>query len=227
MPAAESRRSTRSNLGPAAYVVQGGTGTGGGSPVTLSGMKMLLSWLGPVQLPADTVVTIAARDGFDVLIAIAAALIAATFLAVLLGLLYVFHQSRQAVRAVERMRRQLLEDPGVESMRRAASHIEAVSEVIQEEVTELTRSLGTVSERLQQASDRMEERIEEFNALVKVVQLEAEGVFLDTASTARGVRSGVRKGLEEQDDPDRRDPDGRSQAPDSTDDADPQTDSLS
>jgi len=38
----------------------------------------------------------------------------------------------------------------------------------------------------------MEERIEEFNALMEVVQTEAEDLFLDTASTMRGVRAGAR-----------------------------------
>jgi hypothetical protein len=38
----------------------------------------------------------------------------------------------------------------------------------------------------------MEERIEEFNALIEVVQGEAEDIFLDTASTVRGVREGAR-----------------------------------
>jgi hypothetical protein len=38
----------------------------------------------------------------------------------------------------------------------------------------------------------MEERIEEFNALMEVVQTEAEDLFLDTASTVRGVRAGAR-----------------------------------
>ncbi len=38
----------------------------------------------------------------------------------------------------------------------------------------------------------MEERIEEFNALMEVVQGEAEDIFLDTASTVRGVRAGAR-----------------------------------
>jgi hypothetical protein len=38
----------------------------------------------------------------------------------------------------------------------------------------------------------MEERIEEFNALMQVVQDEAEGIFIDTASTVRGVREGAR-----------------------------------
>ncbi len=157
-------------------------------------MKILLSSaFGTLQLQADTVVSIAARDGYDLMVAVAAGLIAATFLAVLLGLLYLFVQARNTVRAVERIRRSLLEDPAVESLRNTAANVEGISEVVRDEVTELTRSLGAVSERVQQASDRMEERIEEFNALMEVVQSEAEGVFLDTASTARGVRSGVNR----------------------------------
>lgn len=40
----------------------------------------------------------------------------------------------------------------------------------------------------------MEDRIEEFNALMEVVQGEAEEIFIDTASTMRGVREGVREG---------------------------------
>ncbi|TVP57645.1 MAG: hypothetical protein EA351_05440 [Gemmatimonadales bacterium] len=154
---------------------------------------LLSSAIGLLQLQADTVVMVAARDGYDLMVAVAAGLIAATFLAVLLGLLYLFVQARTAVRSVERIRRSLLEDPAVESLRTTAANVEGISSVVREEVTELTRSLGAVSERVQQASDRMEERIEEFNALMEVVQSEAEGVFLDTASTARGVRSGVNR----------------------------------
>ncbi len=48
----------------------------------------------------------------------------------------------------------------------------------------------------------MEDRIEEFNALMEVVQGEAEGVFLDTAATVRGLRAGARQlaepGLEDE-----------------------------
>jgi hypothetical protein len=55
----------------------------------------------------------------------------------------------------------------------------------------------------------MEERIEEFNVLMEVVQGEAEEIFLDTASTVRGVREGARaisslgaRALEDDDDDD-------------------------
>jgi hypothetical protein len=37
----------------------------------------------------------------------------------------------------------------------------------------------------------MEERVEEFNALMDVVQDEAESVLLDTAAVVRGVRAGA------------------------------------
>jgi hypothetical protein len=36
-----------------------------------------------------------------------------------------------------------------------------------------------------------EQRLGEFNALLEVVQEEAEGVFIATASTVRGVRTGA------------------------------------
>ncbi len=39
----------------------------------------------------------------------------------------------------------------------------------------------------------MEERIDEFNALMEVVQGEAESTFLDTASAVRGVKAGARR----------------------------------
>ncbi len=169
------------------------TGTFGADAVTLQIMTMLPMTSVLLQLPADTVVMVAQRDGYDLLVAVAAALIALTFLAVLLGLFFFFYQTRAAIRSVERMRRSLLEDPAVESVRKTVAHVEGISEVVREETTELTRSLGTVSERIRQATDRMEERIEEFNALMEVVQGEAEEVFKDTASTARGVRRGVHR----------------------------------
>lgn len=144
-----------------------------------------------VQVPADTVVLVNARDGHDLIVAIAAGMIAATFLAVLFGLLFLFYQARQAVQAVEKMRVNLLNDPSVDSARAIVGHAEAISKVARDEVTDLTQALGTASDRIRQASDRMEERIEEFNALMEVVQDEAEGVFIDTAATARGLRKGM------------------------------------
>jgi hypothetical protein len=39
----------------------------------------------------------------------------------------------------------------------------------------------------------MEQRIEEFNALMEVIQGEAESAFIKTAAAVRGVREGAQK----------------------------------
>lgn len=72
-----------------------------------------------------------------------------------------------------------------------AANLEYISAQVRTDVERLNGSVKALSERLNQASERMEERIEEFNALMEVVQGEAEGVFLDTASTVRGLRAGA------------------------------------
>ena len=135
--------------------------------------------------------TIAARDGYDVLQALAAASVAATFFGVLLLIVYALVQTRRLAGALERTRKRLSVDPAVESLRKTANHIESISQTLNDEVTKLSESVSRLSDRLTQASDRMEERIEEFNAFIEVVQREAEGAFVEGAATARGVRAGL------------------------------------
>jgi len=147
--------------------------------------------LASIQAPADTVVTMAARDGFDLLLAVAAGIFALVFLVTLAGLLFVFVQIHQAMRSVGEFKDRIASDPAVESLRNTTANVEAISETLRNEVAELSRSVGHLSDRLTQASNRMEERIEDFNALMEVMQEEAEDVFVDTAATARGVRRGI------------------------------------
>lgn len=140
---------------------------------------------------ADTVVAIPVRDGFDVIAAVTAGLIGATFLAILLTFLFVLFQARNLVRFLDDAQKRMASDRGVEHLRGAAANVEQISETLRQEVGKLSSSVTHLSEHLHQASYRMEERIEEFNALMEVVQAEAEDVFVDTASTARGLRRGV------------------------------------
>ncbi len=142
---------------------------------------------------ADTVVAIPLRDGFDVIAAVTGGLIGATFLAVLLAFLFLFIQARKVSRAVTETRQRISTDPALEHLRKTAANVEEISGTLRDEVGRLSKSVGDLSDRLHQASERMEERIEEFNALMEVVQSEAEGAFVDTASTARGVRRGFGK----------------------------------
>lgn len=152
-------------------------------PVTLTETMM--------AVPADTVFAAPIRDGFDVVVVVAAGLIGATFLAVLLTFLFLLLMVRKLLAGFEAARKRVAEDPGLEHLRKTAGNVEEISQVLKDEVVKLRDSVSLLSDRLEQASDRMEERIDEFNALMEVVQAEAEDVFVDTASTARGVRRGL------------------------------------
>lgn len=82
--------------------------------------------------------------------------------------------------------------PVTDRVRVAAENVEYISGVVREDVQRVHSSVAGLSERLKDASVRMEERVEEFNALMDVVQSEAESVLLDTAAVVQGVRAGAR-----------------------------------
>ena len=136
----------------------------------------------------DTVVAIAARDGYDLLQAVAAGGVVALCLGVLLIIAYTLARTARAIR---RARDAFSSDPAMEAIRKTAKNVESISEALHTEVAKLSESVSGLSDRLTQASDRMEERIEEFNAFMEVVQGEAEGVFVESAARARGVRTGL------------------------------------
>lgn len=96
---------------------------------------------------------------------------------------------------VRRMGREFQRQAGplLERGKVVAANLEYISAQVRTDVERLNGSVKALSDRLHQASDHMEERIEEFNALMEVVQGEAEGMFLDTAATVRGLRAGARQ----------------------------------
>ena len=81
--------------------------------------------------------------------------------------------------------------PVADRARVAAENVEYVSAVVREDVQKVRASVSGLSDRLKEASERMEERVGEFNSLMDVVQDEAEAVLLDTAAVVRGVRAGA------------------------------------
>lgn len=141
-------------------------------------------------VPADTVVTVAARSSLEV--AADVALVALTVVLALLVLVLLV-QLRKVHGTVRSLGDSLLEkaDPAIQSARGVGENVEFITGVVREDVQKVHRSVGEITERLNQASDRVEERIEEFNALMEVVQEEAEDIFIGTASTVRGVRAGA------------------------------------
>lgn len=103
-------------------------------------------------------------------------------------------QLRNGLRSMRRTSRELgrKADPILERGKAVGANLEFITETLKHDVEALNGAIRSLSDRLTQASDHMEERISDFNALMEVVQGEAEGVFVETASTARGVRAGAR-----------------------------------
>ena len=146
-------------------------------------MRILLT-LTPLQSP------VAGGDGLAMaadiaMIVVGVAIVVMAFAGVALA--------RKINRTLDRVRTAVGQNLGPVSDRARAisDNVEFISQALRTDVERLNASVRTLSDRLHQASDRMEERIEDFNALMEVVQEEAEGMFIDTAATIRGVREGA------------------------------------
>ena len=127
------------------------------------------------------------RDGLEVAADISMVILAVGSALVLMALTVLLLQVRKLLAA---MQGQL--QPVADRARAAAENVEYISAVVRTDVQKINDSVTNITDRLNDASDHMEERIAEFNALMQVVQGEAEDIFLDTAAAAHGVRAGAR-----------------------------------
>ena len=146
-------------------------------------MRMLLAPI-PLQssLPAGDSLAIAADIA---MIVVGVAIVILAFAGVMLA--------RKINRTLDGVRTAVGQNLGPVSDRARAisDNVEFISHALRTDVERLNASVHALSDRLHQASGRMEERIEDFNALMEVVQEEAEGMFIDTAATMRGLREGA------------------------------------
>ena len=70
-----------------------------------------------------------------------------------------------------------------------ADNINYITTSIRTDVQRINATIADANERLQEAVTATERRLGDFNALLRVVQEEAESMFVSTASAVRGVRS--------------------------------------
>jgi uncharacterized protein YoxC len=130
------------------------------------------------------------RDGLSVAadVSIVIVAVAVVVLALVLAVVLV-RISRVLVEIRSGVRQNL--GPVAERARGISENVEFITKSLRDDVDRLNGSVTALTDRLKHASDRMEERIEDFNALMEVVQDEAEEIFIDTAATVRAVRAGV------------------------------------
>lgn len=80
-----------------------------------------------------------------------------------------------------------------------ADNVDYISTAMRVDVQRVSQTVAAVNQRLQQATTAAEDRINQLNALLDVVQEEAESAFVTTASTIRGVQTGINQAFDEED----------------------------
>jgi uncharacterized protein YoxC len=80
-----------------------------------------------------------------------------------------------------------------------ADNVDYISTAIRVDIQQVSQTVAAVNQRLQQAAASAEDRIKQLNALLDVVQEEAESAFVTTASTIRGVQTGINQAFDEED----------------------------
>ena len=72
-----------------------------------------------------------------------------------------------------------------------ADNVNYITTSMRVDVQQVNQTIASANQRLREAIAVTERRLQDFNALLAVVQQEAEGAFVATASTVRGVRAGA------------------------------------
>lgn len=134
-------------------------------------------------------------DGWaDTLADIATIVIALALIVLAIALLIAAWASRRLFERLGSLLDRLHEDarPILRHGQDVAENVNYMSAAVRADVESLRVTLASAQATLARAAETTERRISDFNALVEVVQEEAERIFVDTASTVRGVRAGAR-----------------------------------
>ena len=150
----------------------------------------------PIQAvsPPDTVFLAAPSEFLVTVQAISTIALALVVFVVLVALVVLLLQFRKLSRSVTEVVKRLERDAGpvVAKAKSVADNVDFISAAVRTDVEKMNDSVARLNDRLIQASEHMEERIQDFNALVEVLQSEAEELALDTAAAVRGVRVGTK-----------------------------------
>ena len=144
----------------------------------------------------DTVITkqvLADRGLFEQITATASAIMTIALLALVIVAIPVAWRLRNTYKKVDHLLERIHDDitPIMANAHAITDNINYITTSIRTDVEKVNRTIDSASQRLQDAMLLSEKRVKEFNALLTIVQEEAEGLFLSTASTVRGVRRGA------------------------------------
>lgn len=162
----------------------------------------MLNWLstaGAFALQAslpDTIVTINAEPPggmFERISSMASVLTSIAMLALAVFLVPAAYNFRKSYKRINQLLDSVYADinPIVKHANTISDNVNYITTSIRVDVQQVNRTIAEANRRMMQALKLSEKRIHDFNALMEVVQQEAEGAFVTTASTLRGVRAGT------------------------------------
>jgi uncharacterized protein YoxC len=128
---------------------------------------------------------------FDRITGIASGLLTIAFLVFVAAAVPAAWNFRKSYRRVNQLLERIYGDinPIMRHASSVADNINYITTSIRTDVQQINATIAGANERLQQAVMLTERRLGDFNALLKVVQEEAESMFVSTASAVRGVRT--------------------------------------
>jgi hypothetical protein len=142
----------------------------------------------------DTVFTkqvAAVPSTFDRITGIASGLLTIAFCIFVAAAVPAAWNFRKSYRRVNKLLERIYGDinPIMRHASSVADNINYITTSIRADVQQINATIAGANERLQQAVLLTERRLGDFNALLQVVQEEAEQMFVSTASAVRGVRT--------------------------------------
>lgn len=164
-----------------------------------------------LQATRDTVVMVQATPtGWafwaDLLTSIATVVIALGLIGGGLAAIPLARLALSTLRQINRLLTQVQNDiaPLIKHGHAVTENLDYISTSVRMDVQRVSQTVASANQRVERVAAQAEQRINEFNALLKVMQEEAEDLFIDTAATVRGVQVGadVLRGFRSEPEPD-------------------------
>jgi uncharacterized protein YoxC len=149
------------------------------------------------QAVRDTVFVVQQKPGWqhwvEAFAAIAQIILAIALIAVSVGVLVAAMRVKALLKKVEEQGQKLRIDlaPAIHNVTAVTENVNFVSKTVKKDAERLSETVNAATARLQSAARAAEERVGEFNALIGVVQEEAESLFIGGASAIRGIQAGA------------------------------------
>jgi uncharacterized protein YoxC len=129
----------------------------------------------------------------EVVTAISTAIIAVAVILAGITVVMTLNEFRTLAQSVQRVAELLERDarPTLDSARRLVDDVQHVVSSVRREADDIVDSSQDVRERMQRLLQRTEERLQDLDALIDVVQYEVEETALDVAAALRTTRRGA------------------------------------